>query len=144
MWSVTVGENGAGSVEFLSDLARHQRSVNAVRFSPNGEILASGDDGIVHLFKEAQDIFWINVEYLKFIEAIIMLWMLKPKSDIPDLFANKDTEAENQENWTVLKILRGHMEDVYDICWSPDCSQILSGSVDNTAIIWDVSKGMNN
>lgn len=68
--------------------------------------------------------------------------MLKPKSDIPDLFSNKDAEAENQENWTVLKILRGHMEDVYDICWSPDSCQLLSGSVDNTAILWDVSKGL--
>ena len=76
-----------------------------------------------------------------FVEAVIILWVLKPKSDIPDIFSNKDNEAENQENWTVLKILRGHMEDVYDLCWSPDCTQILSGSVDNTAILWDVSKG---
>lgn len=62
---------------------------------------------------------------------------------MPDLFSNKDVEAENKENWTVLKILRGHMEDVYDICWSPDCTQILSGSVDNTAILWDINKGIN-
>jgi chromatin assembly factor 1 subunit B len=72
-----------------------------------------------------------------------MLWMLKPKSDIPDLFSNKEMEAENKENWIILKILRGHMEDVYDICWSPDGSQIMSGSVDNTAILWDVTKGIN-
>merc|ERR1712071_13444 len=118
MWSVTIGENGVGAVEFLSDLHRHQRAVNTVQFSPNGEMLASGDD-----------------------EAVIILWTLKPKSDIPDIFSNKEGEAENRENWTVLKILRGHMEDVYDICWSPDSSQILSGSVDNTAILWDVAKG---
>jgi len=72
---------------------------------------------------------------------VIILWTLKPKSDIPDIFSNKDGEVENRENWTVLKILRGHMEDIYDICWSPDSSQILSGSVDNTAILWDVAKG---
>lgn len=86
--------------------------------------------------------YFTDIGFILFSEAVIILWVLKPKSDVPDLFSNKDTEAENLENWTVLKILRGHMEDVYDICWSPDCTQILSGSVDNTAILWNVNKGM--
>ena len=30
---------------------------------------------------------------------------------------------------------------VFDLCWSPDSNFILSGSVDNKAIIWDVTKG---
>jgi len=76
-------------------------------------------------------------------EAAIILWTLKPKSDIPDIFAtsSSSSENENKENWTVIRILRGHIEDVYDLCWSPDSSQLFSGSVDNTAILWDVTKG---
>ena len=37
---------------------------------------------------------------------------------------------------------RGHIEDVYDLSWSPDGSNLISGSVDNSAIIWDVMKGV--
>ena len=36
---------------------------------------------------------------------------------------------------------RGHIEDVYDLCWSPDGNNLISGSVDNSAIIWDIVKG---
>jgi len=31
---------------------------------------------------------------------------------------------------------------VYDISWSSDSKLLLSGSVDNTAILWDVKKGI--
>ena len=37
---------------------------------------------------------------------------------------------------------RGHIEDIYDLQWSPDGNNLISGSVDNSAIIWDVVKGM--
>ena len=37
---------------------------------------------------------------------------------------------------------RGHIEDVYDLAWSPDSTQLITGSVDNSAIVWDAVKGM--
>lgn len=33
------------------------------------------------------------------------------------------------------------MEDVYDISWSPDSLSLISGSVDNTAMVWNVDTG---
>lgn len=37
--------------------------------------------------------------------------------------------------------MRGHKDDIYDLCWSPDGSKLLSGSIDNTAIIWNFAQG---
>lgn len=52
-----------------------------------------------------------------------------------------DVSDKDQETWVIMKTLRGHLEDVYDLAWSMDSSSIISGSVDNTAIVWDVKKG---
>ena len=41
----------------------------------------------------------------------------------------------------MVKILRGHLEDIYDLSWSCDSCQVVTGSVDNSAIVWDVQKG---
>ncbi|ENN76398.1 hypothetical protein D910_11396, partial [Dendroctonus ponderosae] len=113
IWQMTIALNGAVNQDLISDLTRHQRSVNCVRWSPSGKYLASGDD-----------------------DANIIVWQLKTDS-IPLL----EGETGDKETWTVYKVMRGHKEDVYDLCWSIDELKLLSGSVDNTAILWDLNKG---
>ncbi|XP_067848479.1 chromatin assembly factor 1 subunit B [Heptranchias perlo] len=120
IWKADKGRDGKAVVDFLSNLIRHTKAVNVVRFSPNGEILASGGD-----------------------DALILLWKLNDNKDIKESEQNlfEEDAQLNKENWTVLKTLRGHIEDVYDICWTTDGNYMVSGSVDNTAIMWDVNKG---
>lgn len=100
----------------MADLTRHQRAVNCVRWSPSGELLASGDD-----------------------ESVIFIWKLKSETETLNIFDN--TNDSDKEIWITLKILRGHREDVYDLNWSSNSLNLISGSVDNTAMIWDVAKG---
>lgn len=117
IWHLFTHENTGATVKCVADLERHQKAVNVVKFSPSKEILASGDD-----------------------ESAIILW--KQKEDC-DFFVSPD-DNENKEQWNLWKVLRGHLEDVYDISWSPDSNSLISGSVDNTAIIWDIHKGRSN
>lgn len=119
IWKVEKGPDGKAIVEFLSNLARHTKAVNVVRFSPAGDILASGGD-----------------------DAVILLWKVNDNKEPEQIAFQDEDEAQlNKENWTVVKTLRGHLEDVYDICWATDGNLMASASVDNTAIIWDVNKG---
>ncbi|XP_037645457.1 chromatin assembly factor 1 subunit B [Sebastes umbrosus] len=120
LWRVDTGPDGKAVVEFLSNLARHTKAVNVVRFSPSGELLASGGD-----------------------DAAILLWKLndsKEPEQTPVFQEDEDAQL-NKESWSVVKTLRGHIEDVYDICWTRDGNSMVSGSVDNTAIMWDINKG---
>lgn len=38
-------------------------------------------------------------------------------------------------------VFSGHLEDVLDLCWSRDSTFLLSGSIDNSAILWNTSTG---
>lgn len=68
------------------------------------------------------------------------MWKCIPENSLdqrPDLLEND--ELKNLEKWTCHCVLRGHLEDVYDLSWSPDSKQLISGGVDNKAIIWDIN-----
>lgn len=104
---VTVSSNDqkkAPGVTYQSSLSYHSSAVNALRFSPSGEQLASGADG-----------------------GELILWKLHI------------TDAG--EVWKVHKSLVFHRKDVLDIQWSADGVYLMSGSVDNSCIIWDANKG---
>lgn len=38
-------------------------------------------------------------------------------------------------------LFRRHLEDIYDLCWSPDGQALVSGSVDHSVIIWQLNLG---
>ena len=133
----------------LSQLVRHEKSVNVVRFVPTGdELLASADcDGVILIWKKGEiDRFTADFESLTNGRNI------SPKSR-PNGAEQSDKEAaaekdaafelstQNVENWNQHKALRGHLEEVVDISWSADGQHLVSGSVDNEAIVWDVTKG---
>lgn len=43
-------EGSKVNVEFAADLTKHQKAVNVVRFSPDGQWLATGDDGKLFIY----------------------------------------------------------------------------------------------
>lgn len=97
--------------KFLYDISgAHTATVNVVRFSPNGMFLASGGD-----------------------DSAIVIWVQKSR---PVEFGSTIEKV----TWSNHKILRGHLSDIYDLSWSPDSKFLISGSVDNSAIIWNVDK----
>ncbi|WWC72627.1 uncharacterized protein I206_106590 [Kwoniella pini CBS 10737] len=103
-------------VEYLTTLSKHTAAVNVVRFSPNGQILASaGDDGNV--------ILWVP-------------------SDRPVVsFGENPDEVQDKEHWRLQKMLQVTTKHVYDLSWSPDGEFFIAGSTDNTATIWKASTG---
>ena len=115
IWYVTYQENKSIKLECASDLYRHNKAVNAVRFSPKGDLLVSGDD-----------------------DGDMFVWELKEREQMID--PPNDDENLNKEDWYPIKSLRGHLDDIYDISWSKDGNFLVSSSMDNTVVLWDMQK----
>lgn len=118
IWYLTVDE-GVIKLDLAADLTRHQKAVNCVRWSPNGQLLASCDD-----------------------ECFIIVWRKKPDQEALNIC--DDVSDGDKEIWLTYKTLRGHIEDIYDLAFSPDSQFLVSGSVDNTAMIWDIEKSKSS
>ena len=88
----------------------HISTVNICRFSPNGKYLATGSD-----------------------DNTVIIWVQKSR---PTNFGS----SEEKICWSNYKILRGHSGDVYDLSWNPESKYLISGSVDNYCMIWNIEK----
>ncbi|EJD01898.1 WD40 repeat-like protein [Fomitiporia mediterranea MF3/22] len=105
-------------VEYLSTLSKHHAPVNVVRFSPNGELIASaGDDGMV------------------------IVW--SPSASAPNAAygSEPDEHSYEKEFWKARTPFRCSTMQVYDLAWSPTGEYIIAGSTDNTARIFNSVDG---
>ncbi|KZT43279.1 WD40 repeat-like protein [Sistotremastrum suecicum HHB10207 ss-3] len=105
-------------IEYLSTLSRHTAPVNVVRWSPNGELIASaGDDGMV------------------------IIWA--PSSNPSTSFGaeSADDVQYEKEFWKPRLTLPCTTMQVYDLAWSPTGEYVLTGSTDNTARVFSVADG---
>ena len=111
LWRVGEDAEGNPDVTHEETLTAHTKTVNCVRFSPGGDALASGGDA-----------------------GEVIVWRPAPS----------DKRVTNQHgdvtSWRTSAVLRGHSDDVQDLAWAPEGAGIVTGSVDNECIVWDVPK----
>ena len=111
LWRVGEDADGNPDVTHEETLTAHTKTVNCVRFSPGGNALASGGDA-----------------------GEVIVWRPAPS----------DKQVTNQHgdrtSWRTSAVLRGHSDDVQDLAWAPEGAGIVTGSVDNECIVWDVPK----
>ena len=125
-----------------TEIKAHSTSVNALAFSPDGKILASGSDG------NAMKIWSIP-------EGNLLISEIEPKSAqivnsldfSPDgtLLASGNGDS-NITLWHMpateqLKELKGHGDVINDVKFSPDGKWLASGSKDRTTKIWKLPEG---
>lgn len=78
IWYISTTDTGSVNLEVAADLTRHQKAVNIVRWSPSGELLASGDD-----------------------ESIIFIWKQKNEESAPNI---ENGEEVYKESWVIHKV----------------------------------------
>ncbi|RPD75913.1 WD40 repeat-like protein [Lentinus tigrinus ALCF2SS1-7] len=107
-------------VEYLATLSRHSAAVNVVRFSPNGDLIASaGDDGMI--------IVWAPTTS-------------PHASSYGSDLTPEDLQYE-KEHWKPRTTFRCTTMQVYDLAWSPTGEYIIAGSTDNCARIFTANEG---
>lgn len=103
-------------VEWLCDLRAHATTINIARFSPDGLCVATAAD-----------------------HGEIVIWRLSLSPiELSPLSAAAHDDDAPKERWQIDVTLRGHLQDVLDLAWSYDSSKLVSASVDNNVMIWDL------
>lgn len=89
----------------------HEAAVNCIKFSPNGQYMASGSD-----------------------DKKIIIWERRQRPV-------KMGAAETRLTWCETKPLHGHAQEVYDLNWSRNGLYLVSCGLDKNVNIWSVEKG---
>jgi WD40 repeat protein len=129
------------AVSLLRTLTGHERGVESVAFSPDGQTLASGSfDGTIKLWNLASG------QELRTLKRQRELDEVRSVAFSPNGLNLASGSYKTIKLWNVtagqeVRTLTGHTGDVNSVAFSPDGQTLASGGDDNTIKIW--GKEMN-
>lgn len=100
-------------IEHMLSLTRHERSVNAVAFSPDGLHLATAGDG-----------------------GSILIWSVPP-SKRGNQNGRHFWSTVTKESDLKFRLVGSTCEGINDISWSPDSKRFIVGSIDHTIQVFE-------
>ena len=131
LWDTATGE--------LSKTFQHVDNVYSISFSPDGNTIATGSGDTVHLWDVTTGKILTTFDTISN-EHTLDTRIVKFSPDGRTLAASiySSVHLWDVATGTLNSALKGHVDYVYSLNFSPDGSTIASGSRDGTVLLWEV------